>query len=207
MGPTDDAALFDARLQRAILVLDAFYAERERARTGDHPASPPFQGDDVIYGQPHVTVGQWLTQAISSGATALADRETIARRPARPQHRVEHAHFTKLSALSTIGALEALAAHTSEPKLADRQWVTRCAAEEAVESWTEIRDERNGLQYAVASWLTLALGAYLAALEAGTEVGPMEIAKWLIRAHSRGWRANWPRPKSIPNRCSAHSVL
>ncbi len=25
------------------------------------------------------------------------------------QHRIEHAHFTKLSALSTIGALEALA--------------------------------------------------------------------------------------------------
>jgi hypothetical protein len=182
VGPTDDAALFDARLRRAILVLDAFYAERERARTGDYPASPPFQGDDVIYGHPHVTVGQWLTEAISSGATALADRETVARRPERPQHRVEHAHFTKLSALSTIGALEALATHTSEPKLADRQWVTRSAAEEAVESWTEIRDERNGLQYAVASWLTLALGAYLAALEAGAEVEPMEIAKWLIRA-------------------------
>jgi hypothetical protein len=136
----------------------------------------------VIYGHPHVTVGQWLTEAISSGATALADRETVARRPEGPQHRVEHAHFTKLSALSTIGALEALATHTSEPKLADRQWVTRSAAEEAVESWTEIRDERNGLQYAVASWLTLALGAYLAALEAGAEVEPMEIAKWLIRA-------------------------
>ncbi|MGA2929129.1 MAG: hypothetical protein ABSG43_24690 [Solirubrobacteraceae bacterium] len=86
------------------------------------------------------------------------------------------------AALSAIGALEALAAQTSEPKLADRQWVTRSAAEEAVESWTEIRDERNGPQYAVASWLTLALGAYLAALEAGTEVEPMGIAKWLILA-------------------------
>ncbi len=182
MGPTDDAALLEARLQRAIVVLDAFYGERERARTGDYPVSPPFQGDDVIYGHRHVTVGEWLTQAISSGATALADRETIERRPERPQRRIEHAHFTKLSALSAIGTLEALAAQTSEPKLADRQWVTRSAAEEAVESWTEIRDERNGLQYAVASWLTLALGAYLAALEAGTEVEPMEIAKWLIRA-------------------------
>jgi hypothetical protein len=183
----DDAALFEARLLRATVVLDAFYAERERARTGDDPVLPPFQGDDVIYGHPHVTVGPWLTEAISSGATALADRETIARRLERPQHRVEHAHFTKLSALSTIGALEALAAHTSEPKLADRQWVTRSAAQEAVESWTEIRDERNGLQYAVASWLTLALGAYLAALEVGGEVELMEIAKWLIRA--LGWMA------------------
>jgi hypothetical protein len=50
------------------------------------------------------------------------------------------------------------------------------AAGEAVESWDEIRDERNGLQYAVASWLTLALRAYLAALETGAEVEPMEIA-------------------------------
>jgi hypothetical protein len=141
----------------------------------------------VIYGHPHVTVGEWLTEAISAGATALADRETIARRPERPQHRIEHAHFTKLSALSAIGALEALAAQPSEPKLAERQWVTRSAAEEAVESWTEIRDERNGLQYAVASWLTLALGAYLAALEAGTGVEPMEIATWLILA--LGWMA------------------
>jgi hypothetical protein len=56
------------------------------------------------------------------------------------------------------------------------------AAGEAVESWDEIRDERNGLQYAVASWLTLAFRAYLAALETGAEVEPMEIAKWLTRA-------------------------
>ena len=178
----DPGALLDARARRVTLVLEAFYAERDRARTGDDPRSAPFQGDDVIYGHPHVTVGDWLTEAISSGATALADRETIARRPGRPQHRVEHAHFTKLSALSTIGALEALAAQTGEPKLADRQWVIRGAAGEAVESWEEIRDEHNGLQYAVASWLTLALRAYLTALETGAEVEPMEMAKWLTRA-------------------------
>ncbi len=58
----------------------------------------------------------------------------------------------------------------------------RSAAREAVESWEEIRDERNGPQYAIASWLTLALGAYLTALERGVEVQPMEIAKWLTRA-------------------------
>jgi hypothetical protein len=98
VGPGDDAALFEARLQRAIVVLDAFYGERERARAGDYPlSSAPFQGDYVIHGHPDVTVGEWLTEAISSGATALADRETIARRPERPQHRIEHAHFTKLS--------------------------------------------------------------------------------------------------------------
>jgi hypothetical protein len=129
-----------------------------------------------------VTVGDWLTEALSSGATALADRETIARRPGLPRHRIEHTRFTKLSALSTIGTLEALAAQTGEPKLADRQWVMRSAAREAVESWDEIRDERNGLQYAIASWLTLALGAYLTALERGVEVQPMGIAKWLTRA-------------------------
>jgi hypothetical protein len=179
----DDArALLDTRTRRVTLVLEAFYAERDHARGGDEPRSAPFQGDDVIYGHPHVTVGDWLTEALSSGATALADRETIARRPGRDQHRIEHAHFTKLSALSTIGALEALAAQTGEPKLADRQWVMHSTAREAVESWEEIRDERNGLQYAVASWLTLALGAYLTALERSVEVEPMEIAKWLTRA-------------------------
>jgi hypothetical protein len=136
----------------------------------------------VIYGQRHVTVGEWLTEAISSGATALADREMILEQPGSLQHRVEHAHFTRLSALSAIGALEALAAQTSEPKLADREWVIRSAADEAVASWEEIRDERNGLQYAVASWLTLALRAYVNALEAGADVEPMEIAKWLIQA-------------------------
>lgn len=182
MDQDDARALLDARTRRVTLVLEAFYAERDHARAGDGPRSAPFEGDDVIYGHPHVTVGDWLTEAISSGATALADRETIARRPGRPQHRIAHAHFTKLSALSTIGALEALAAQTGEPKLADRQWVMHSTAREAVESWEEIRDERNGLQYAVASWLALALGAYLAALESGVEVEPMEIAKWLTRA-------------------------
>jgi hypothetical protein len=53
---------------------------------------------------------------------------------------------------------------------------------EAVQSWKEIRDERNGPQYAVASWLTLAGCAYLTALETGVEVEPMEIARWLTRA-------------------------
>jgi hypothetical protein len=182
VNPGEDEARLDARMRRIILVLEAFYAERARASTGDDPPSAPFQGGDVIYGQRHGTVGEWLTEAISSGATALADREMIAERPGSLQHRVEHAHFTKLSALSALGALEALAEQTGEPKLADREWVIRSTADEAVESWEEIRDERNGLQYAVASWLTLALGAYLNALETGADVEPMEIAKWLIRA-------------------------
>lgn len=182
MDQDDTRALLNARTRRVTLVIEAFFAGRDHARAVDRPRSAPFEGDDVIYGHPHVTVGDWLTEAISSGATALADRETIARRPGQPQHRIEHAHFAKLSALSTIGALEALAAQTGEPKLADRQWVMHSTAREAVESWEEIRDERNGLQYAVASWLTLALGAYLAALESGVEVEPMEIAKWLTRA-------------------------
>jgi hypothetical protein len=182
VGHDDAGALLDTRTRRVTLVLEAFYAERDHARAGDEPRSAPFQGEDVIYGHRRVTVGDWLTEALSSGATALADRETIARRPGRPRHRIEHAHFTKLSALATIGALEALAAQTGEPKLADRQWVMRSAAREAVESWDEIRDERNGMQYAIASWLTLALGAYLTALERGVEVQPMEIAKWLTQA-------------------------
>lgn len=182
MDPVDDEARLDARMRRVILVLEAFYAERARASTGDDPLSAPFQGDDVIYSQRHVTVGEWLTEAISSGATALADRETITERPGSLQHRIDHAHFTRLSGLSAIGALGALAAQTGEPKLGDREWVIRSAADEAVESWEEIRDERNGLQYAVASWLTLALGAYLTALETGADVTPMEIAKRLIRA-------------------------
>jgi hypothetical protein len=56
------------------------------------------------------------------------------------------------------------------------------AAGETVQSWKEIRDERNGPQYAVASWLMLAGCAYLTALETGVEVEPMEIARWLTRA-------------------------
>lgn len=182
MNPVDDEARLDARMRRAVLVLEAFYEERARARTGDDPRSGPCEGDDVIYGHRHVTVGDWLIEAISSGATGLAERETSALGPSSLQHHIEHARFTRLSALSAIGALEALAAQTAEPKLADREWVIRSAAGEAVESWEEIRDERNGLRYAVASWLTLALHSYLHALEHGADVEPMEIAKWLVRA-------------------------
>ena len=178
----DPGALLDARARRVTLVLQAFYAEREHARAIDGPRSAPFQGEDVIYGKPHVTVGDWLVEAISSGATALADHETIARGPEQPERRIKHAEFTRLCGLSIIGALEALVAQTGEPKLADRQWVMRSAASEAVESWEEMRDERNGLEYAVASWLALALHGYLTALETSVEVEPMEIAKWLITA-------------------------
>jgi hypothetical protein len=175
-------ALLEARTRSVTLVLDAFYVERDRARADDDPRSGPLQGNDVISGQAHVTVGDWLTEAVSAGARALADRETIARPASAGRHPVEHAHHTKLSALSTIGALEALAAQTGEPKLADRQWVIHSAAREAVESWQEISEERNGLEYAIASWLGLALGTYLTALERSDEVEPMKIAKWLIWA-------------------------
>jgi hypothetical protein len=175
----DPDALLDARTRRVTVVLEAFYEERERARAGDEPGSAPFEGDDVIYGQAHVTVGDWLTEAVSSGATALSRRETIAEGAGPLQDRIKHAHFTTLCGLSTIGALEAL---TGKPALADRQWVLRSAAREAAESWEEMRDERNGLEYAVASWLTLALHGYLTALEKSVEVEPMEIAKWLITA-------------------------
>jgi hypothetical protein len=179
----DDAGgLLGARTQRVMVVLEAFYAEREHAQAGDEESSAPFPGGDVIYGTSHVTVGDWLTEALSSGATALARPETITAHAERGEHGIEHAHFTKLSALSTIGALEALAAETGEPKLADREWVLRSAAREAVGSWEEMRDERNGLEYAVASWLALALHEYLVALEGSVEVEPMEISKWLIRA-------------------------
>jgi hypothetical protein len=178
----DAGVVLEARTRRVMVVLEAFYAERERARAGDGPGSAPFQGEDVIYGNPHVTVGDWLTEAISSGATALADHERIGDSPGQSERRIKHAEFTTLSGLSTIGALEALAAQTGEPKLADRQWVTRSTVCEAIESWEEIRDERNGLEYAVASWLALALHAYLTSLEKNVEVEPMEIAKWLIRA-------------------------
>jgi len=178
----DPGALLDARTRRVTVVLEAFYAEREHARASDEPRSAPFEGDDVIYGQVHVTVGDWLVEAVSSGATALSRRETIADGAGPLQDRIKHAHFTTLCGLSTIGALEALAALTGKPALADREWVLRSAVSEAVESWEEMRDERNGLEYAVASWLTLALQRYLTALEANVEVEPMEIAKWLITA-------------------------
>lgn len=182
MNDDDAGALLDARTRRVMVVLEAFYAERDHARAGDEPRSAPLQGDDVIYGQAHVTIGDWLTEAVSSGATALSRRETIADGPGPLEDRIKHAHFTTLSGLSTIAALEALAAQTGEPKLADRQWLLRSTAREAVESWEEMRDERNSLEYAVASWLALALQAYLTALETGVEVEPMEMAEWLIRA-------------------------
>jgi hypothetical protein len=179
----DDAtALLKARTRRVTLVLEAIYAEREHARAGDEPMSAPFQGNDLIYGNAHVTVGDWLTEAISSGATALARRETIVGGSGQLQDRIKYAHFTTLSGLSTIGALEALAAQVGEPSLGDRQWVMNSAAREGIESWEEIRDERNGLQYAIASWLAGALQAYVSALERGVEVEPMEIAKRLVQA-------------------------
>jgi hypothetical protein len=187
MSQNDDSALLQARTQCVTLVIEAFYAVRERARVGDEERSAPFQGDDVIYGNPHVTVGDWLAEAASSGATALAHREIIAERPGQLQDRVEVAHHTSLTAVSMIGALEALAAQTDEPKLADRQWVVRSASRDAVESWQEISEERNGLEYAVASWLTMALHAYVRAFEKCIEVDPMEIARCLIRA--LGWTA------------------
>jgi len=40
-----------------MVVLEAFYAEREHAQAGDEESSAPFPGGDVIYGTPHVTVG------------------------------------------------------------------------------------------------------------------------------------------------------
>jgi hypothetical protein len=178
----DHGALLDARRRRVTVVLEAFYGEREHARAGDEPRSAPFEGDDVIYGQAHVTVGDWLVEAVSSGATALSRRETIAEGAGQFQDRVKVAHFTTLCGLSTIGALEALAALTGKPELADRQWVLRSAAREAAKSWEEMRDERNGLEYAVASWLTLALHRYLTALETNVEIDPIEIANWLITA-------------------------
>ena len=182
MSEDDPGALLDARVRRVTVVLEAFYEERERARAGDEPRSAPFEGDDVIYGQAHVTLGDWLTEAVSSGATALSRREAIAESAGPLADRIKVAHFTALCGLSTIGALEALAALTGKPALADRQWVLRSAAREATESWEEMLDERNVLEYAVASWLPLALHRYLTALETSVEVEPMEIAKWLIKA-------------------------
>lgn len=189
MNPGDAGALLQARTRCVTLVLEAFYAERDHARVGDEERHAPFQGDDVIYGNPHVTLGDWLTEAVSSGATALAHPESsfIAERPGPLQDRVQDAHHTTITALSLIGALEALATQTGEPKLADRQWVVRSAARDAVESWQEMSEERNGLENAVASWLTIALHSYLKAFEKDVEVDPMEIAKWLIQA--LGWTA------------------
>ncbi len=183
----DEPAIEDERARRAQLVLDAFYQQRERARSGDGPPSARFSGDDVIYGNPLASIGDCLAEAISSGATALAYRATDATPSDLANLRIQHAEYTKLSALSTIAALELLAAHTGEPKLSERDWITRCAVSEAVEAWNEIRDEHNGLQYAVTSWLTQALRTYLNALETGSSIEPMEIAKWLL--HALAWTA------------------
>jgi hypothetical protein len=187
MSQADESTLLHARTQCVTLVLEAFYAERERARVGDEERTAPFQGDDVIYGNPHLPVGDWLVEAVSSGAMALSRQEKLDERPGPLQDRFVTAHFTTITALSMIGALEALATQTDEPKLADREWVVRSAAHEAVESWQEISEERNGLQYAIASWLAMALHAHLRAFEESVEVDPMEIAKCLIRA--LGWAA------------------
>ena len=169
------------------LVLDAFYEEREHARGGDNPPSARFSGEDVIYGNPLASIGDCLAEAISSGATALAYRATDATPSDLPNARIQHAEYTKLSALATIAALELLAERTEEPKLRERDWITRCAVSEAVEAWNEIRDERNGLHYAVSSWLTQALREYVDAFETGSDIQPMRIAKWLLLA--LGWAA------------------
>jgi hypothetical protein len=185
-----DSALLRARTQCVTIVLEAFYAERDHARVGDEEGRfAPFQGDDVIYGNPHVSVGEWLAEAVNSGGTALAHRETsfMTERPGPLRDRVEDAHHTTITALSLIGALEALATQTGEPKLADQEWVVRSAAHEAVQSWQEMSEERNGLERAVTLWLTAALLAYLQPFEQSVDVDPMKIAKYLIRA--LGWTA------------------
>jgi hypothetical protein len=178
----DAATDEDVRARRVLVVLDTFFEERERARRGDHPPSARLSGADVIYGNPLTTIGDCLVEAISSGATALADRPTDATTSDLVNLRLQYAQYTKLSALATIAAIEMLAQHTGEPKLSERDWITRCAVGEAVAAWNEIRDERNGLEYAVASWLTQALRAYLINLETGSDIEPMEIAKWLLLA-------------------------
>ena len=178
----DDAGALQARTRCVTLVLEALYAERERARLGDHEVWVPSQGDDVLYENLHVTVGDWLTEAMSSGAIALAHREKIAKRPGQPADRVEQAQHTRITALSMIAALEALARQTDEPKLADRQWVVRRTAGEAVECWHPISKELVGLERGVTFWLPIALLAYVGPLEKGTEVEPMPVAKFLIRA-------------------------
>ena len=178
----DTATDEDVHARRVQLVLDTFFEERERARSGDDPPSARLSGADVIYGNTLTSIGDCLVEAFSSGATALAYRPTDATASGRANVRLQHAQYTKLSALATIAAIEMLAQHTGEPKLSERDWITRCAVGEAVAAWNEIRDERNGLEYAVASWLTQALRAYLNALETASDIEPMEIAKWLLLA-------------------------
>jgi hypothetical protein len=187
MSQDDGSALLQARTQCATLVLETFYVERHRALIGGDNHHGAFQGDDVIYNNPHVTVGDWLVEALSSGAMALSRQEKLDERPGPLQDRFLTAHFTTITALSMIGALEALATQMGEPKLADQQLVIRSAAHEAVESWQEISEERNGLQYAIGSWLAMALHAHLKAFEESVEVDPMAVAKYLIRA--LGWTA------------------
>jgi hypothetical protein len=178
----DAATIDDVRARRVQLVLEAFFEERERARSGDDPPSAWLSGADVIYGNPLTSTGDCLVEAISSGATALAYRPRDAPASELVNLRLQHAQYTKLSALATVAAIEMLAQHTGEPKLSDRDWITRCVVREAVAAWNEIRDERNGLEYAVASWLAQALRAYLNALETGSDIEPMEIARWLLLA-------------------------
>jgi hypothetical protein len=60
--------LNEARRRRVTAVLEAFYVEREHVQEGDAEKSHPFGGDDVIYGNPHVTVGDWLFEVVGSGA-------------------------------------------------------------------------------------------------------------------------------------------
>src|SRR5688572_21450677 len=90
------------------------------------------------------SISDSLVEAISSGATALAYRPTDATASNGVNVRLQHAQYTKLSALATIAAIEMLAQHTGEPKLSERDWITRCAVGEAVAAWNEIREERNG---------------------------------------------------------------
>jgi hypothetical protein len=178
----DTATDEDGHARRVQAALDAFFEERERARGGDDPPSARLSGADVIYGNPMTSIGDALVEAISSGATALAYRPTDATALDLVNLRLQRAQYTKLSALATIAAIEMVAERTGEPKLSDRDWITRCAVREAVAAWNEIRDERNGLEYAVASWLTQALRAYLNDLETGSDIEPMEITKWLLLA-------------------------
>lgn len=163
MDHADDEVLLDERMSRVILVLEAFYAERARASTGD---APPVG---------RVSRRRRDLRAAACDYRRMADRGDQLWRDRPGRSRDDFSAPGQPSASHRPCAL-----HQAQRALG--QWVIRTAAAEAVESWEEIRDERNGLQYAVASWLTLALSAYLTALEAGAEVEPMEIAKWLIRA-------------------------
>jgi hypothetical protein len=138
MYQDDPDAQRDARSRRVTLVLEAFYAERDRAHTRDDPMSAPFQGDDVIYGYPHVTVGAWLIEAISSGANRVGrSRDDCSTPGATPApHRARALHQAQ-RALHDRRARGARRADT-------RAEARHVAAGEAVESWAEIRDERNG---------------------------------------------------------------